>query len=195
MDLEIRLAALTKLLDIKSEDADRRLSQEFAKAQQALRESVAFAELSEALKILGVLSSKYHAATIPLLTEFTLAIQTKKLMHGDGPLAESLGRYQTPSSLIREAIEVAERIRYVQTEEALDFFLELSRIDDKEVHDSAQRAIDRIAEFDIGVFYDRQQGTGPQRKIVDHLSKMAPENLVKDGRIILQTLAILLSFQ
>ena len=193
MNLELRLAALTKLRDIKSEEADKRLSEEFAKAKQVLHDGVAFEELSAALKILGVIAAKFHAATIPLLAEFARTIGSKTLTHGDGVGSEYLGRYQSASVLIRESVEVAEQIKYVQTEDTLDFLLELSSSDDQQVRDSAQRAIDRIAGFDIGIFYERKRGPEPQVRIVNHLSKLDPEKLASHGRIILHTLASVLS--
>lgn len=193
MNLELRLAALSKLIDVISTEADNQLDLEFVKVRQVLQQSVVFDELMAALKTLQVLAPRFHAATVPLAADFARAIGSKSLTHGEGSVSASLSRYQTASVLIRETIEAVERIRYVQTEDALDFFLELSNSDDSEILNDTQRAINRMAEFDIGIFYDLKRGPEPQVRIVNHLSKLPPEKLASYCGVILHTLASVLS--
>lgn len=194
MDLNLRLAALSKLMDAESDEADKRIVQEFGKAENVLRQSTEFDELSGALKTLGVLAPKFHGAIVPLLTEFARSIESKTLTQGDAPLSRSLGRYQTASVLIREAIEVAEQIRYLKTEEVLDFLLELSRSSDQYVRNKARPAMQELANFNIDVFFgEHGQGAGPQAKIVAHLSRLDGAQLVADSAAILQILAAVLS--
>ncbi len=194
MNLELRLAALSKLMDAESDEADKRIVQEFGKAEQVMQQSAAFDELSGALKTLGVLAPKFHGAILPLLTAFVRSVESRTLTHGDAPLSRSLGRYQTASLLICEAIEVAERIRYVKTEEVLDFLLELSRSRDQDVRNKAQRAMEELAEFNIDVFFgEHGQGATPQARIVAYLSAHDEAQLVTDGAVVLRTLAAVLS--
>ena len=194
MDLNLRLAALSKLMDAASEEADKRIVQEFGKAENVLQQSTEFDELSGALKTLSVLAPKFHRAIVPLLTTFVRSVGPKTLTQRDAPLSRSLGRYQTASVLIREAIEVAEQIRYLNTEEVLDFLLELSRSSDQNVRSKTQQAMQKLAEFNIDVFFgEHGQGAGPQARIVAHLSRLDRAQLVADGAAILEVLAAVLS--
>jgi len=194
VDLNLRLAALSKLMNADSEEADKRIVQEFGKAENVLQRSTEFDELSGALKTLGVLSPKFHGAIVPLLRDFARSIESRTLTHGDSPLSPSLGRYQTASLLIREAIEVVEKIRYLKTEEILDFLLELSRSTDQNVRNKADHAMQELAEFNIDVFFgEHGQGANPQARIVAHLSRLDGAQLVTDGAAILRILAAVLS--
>ncbi len=194
MTLEIRLAALSQLMDSPSGETDARLDEEFVKAEKTLQQSVDFDELSAALKTLQVLARKYFAVMIPILRSFTSAIVAKSLTHSGEIISKSLRRFQSPSLLIREAIEVAEEVRYLKTEETLEFLLDLSKSSDDDVSKSAQRAVEKLAEFNIKVFYGESgQGAQPQLRVVDYLSKLDKEKLTSNIEVILRTLAAVLS--
>jgi hypothetical protein len=194
MNLELRLAALSRLMEVESDEADKRLVQEFDKARRALRQSEHFDELSDALKTLAVLAPKFHGAIISLLTEFVRSVENRKLGHGDALLAGALSRYQTPSVLIREAVDVADRVRYLNTEEVLDFLLELSRSTDEAVRNKAQQSMEELAEFNIDIFFgEHGLGAEPQARIVGHFAKLPPAQLASDSAAVLRTLTAVLS--
>ena len=66
-DFDLRLSALSKLIAVRSPAVDERLSQEYARVEQSLRNSSDYDELAQALKTLGVLVGRYHMAAAGLL--------------------------------------------------------------------------------------------------------------------------------
>lgn len=191
---ELRLAALSKLVDVKSADVNQRLSEEFRYIEGALRESTEHDELSQALKTLAVLVPRFHMATLPILEAFVRSVPTRNLTHGGSPIVGAKLRYRSPDSLIREAIEVAEKLRYVHTERVVDFLLEMSRSIDKEVRTKAERAFEALATLDLDVFYGQSPRGGElQARIVTHLTGLQNEVLLADASIILRALGRVLS--
>jgi hypothetical protein len=191
---ELRLAALSKLVDKKSAAVDQRLSDEFNRIEAALQKSSDYDELSESLKILAVLVPRFHMATLPLLQVFVRSMPTRKLTQDGSPISGSRLRYRSTESLTREAIEVAEKVRYLHTEHVVDFLLEMSRVADKEIKAKADRALESLATFDLDVFYgDCPLGAEPQARMVSHLDGLQNETLLANAKIILRVLGIVLS--
>jgi len=139
IDLELRLAALSKLTDNKAEAVEHRLSEEFRRVEDLLREGTDYDELVEALKILAVLGPRFHGAVVPLLTHFVRSVRTRALTQGGELIPASRLRYRSPAHLIREAIDAATPVRYLHTEALVDFLLELSHDDEDEVRGKAAR--------------------------------------------------------
>jgi len=191
---ELRLAALSKLIDINSTAVDQRLSDEFNRIEGVLQRSCDYDQLSESLKILAVLIPRFHMATLPLLQTFVRSVPNRTLTQDGSPISGGRLRYRSTESLIREAIEVAEKVRYLHTEQVVDFLLEMSCVTSKEIKAKADRALESLATFDLDVFYgDRPLGAEPQARMVSHLDGLPNEALQTNANIILRAIDILLS--
>lgn len=194
MDLKLRLAALSKLMDNKSEAVEHRLSEEFRRVEDLLGHGTDYDELWGALKILAVLAPRFHGAVLPLLVSFVHSIPSRPLTHGGEPIPASRLRYRSAGHLIREAIDVANPVRYLYIEIVVDFLLELSRTDEEEVRGKAVRALEALAKFDLDIFYgDRGLGAQPQARIVTHLAKLNTNQLVANAGVIFGVLRNVLS--
>lgn len=193
-NLELRLAALSKLVGVKSEAVDQRLSEEFNRIEGVLQMSTEYDELSEALRTLSVLVPRFHMATLPLLEAFVRSVPSKQLTQDGSPITSMRYRYRSPESLIREAIDVAEKLRYVHTEQVIDFLLEMSCAADKEVRAKADRALEGLARFDLDIFYgEPPRGAEPQTRMVNYLSGLKDDVLLANASIILRVLGTVLS--
>ncbi|MBA5639461.1 hypothetical protein H3H37_20570 [Duganella sp. LX20W] len=193
-DLDLRLAALSKLVDIKSAAVDSRLSDEFKRISEILQKSTEYNALSESLKILAVLVPRFHMATLPTLTSFVRTISNRGLTEEGKPLSETQVRYWTHESLIREAIDVAEKIRYVHTEDVIDFLLEMSQSAEEEVRAKAERSLESLAAYHLDIFFSTPpRGAEPQARLVTHLSKLKDDALLRNANVILRVLSKVLS--
>ncbi|HDS1779743.1 TPA: hypothetical protein QEM49_004303 [Pseudomonas putida] len=191
---ELRLAALSKLVDIKSPAVEQRLGDEFIRIEAVLQESSDYDELAECLKILALLVPRFHMATLRLLYAFVHSVPNRTLMQDGSPISGSRLRYRSPGSLTRDAIEVAEKVRYLHTEQLVDFLLEMSQNADKETKAKADRALESLATFDLDVFYgDSPLGAEPQARMVAHLGELPNDALMANANIILRVLDIVLS--
>jgi hypothetical protein len=194
MDLELRLAALSKLMDNKSEAVEQRLSEEFRRSEDLLRQGTDYDELVVALKTLAVLGPRFHGAVVPLLTDFVRSVRTRALTQGGELIPASRLLYRSSAHLIREAIDATTSVRYLHTEAFVDFLLELSKDNDDEVRGKAERALEAVAEFDLDIFYGGPgMGAKPQADIVAHLASLDEGQLVANAEVILRILRKVLS--
>lgn len=190
----LRLAALAKLVDSKSPAVDQRLSEEFARAEVILRTATDYDELSGALGVLGVLVPRFHMATVPVLETFVRAVGTRALTLGGEPITGALRRYRSPQSLIEEAIDVLEKLRYVHTEQVVDLLLELTRDSEPEIRTKAARTLEAIATFDLDVFYGNPpRGAEPQARLIAHLAALNDVSLLGASNMVLRVLDTVLS--
>ena len=194
MDFELRLAALSKLMGNKSEAVEHRLSEEFRRIEDLLRQGMDYDELVAALKTLAVLGPRFHGAVVPLLTDFVHSVRTRALTQGGELIPGSRLRYRSPAHLVREAIDATTPVRYLHTEAFVDFLLELSQDGDDEVRGKAERALEALAEFDLDIFYGaRGLGAKPQADIVAHLASLDDAQLVANADVMLRILRKVLS--
>lgn len=191
MDFELRLATLSKLLDNPSAPVQQRLSDEFRRVEGILEQSAEYGELEGALKILAVLSPKFHGAVLPVLVKFVRSVSARVLTQSGEPIGIDRRRYRSASQLILEAIEVPSTIRYIHTAEVLSFLLELSRSSDKEVKSKAESELENLAEFNLHHF--GTLGAGPQKVIVTELAKLTDPELAENAVAVLRALRSLLS--
>lgn len=192
--LELRLAALSKLLDVKSEAVEKRLIGEFTRVTRTLQESVEYDELSEALKTLAVLAPRFHMTMLPVLDEFVRLVSTRTLIADGVAISNSRFRYRSPGRLIREAIEVAESLRYLHPEQVIDFLLAVTRAGEEDVMRQAEQALEALATFNLDVFYGEPPlGAEPQVRMVSHLATFDDDALRISARVILRSLGRILS--
>jgi hypothetical protein len=193
IDLDLRLAALSKLMDNKSEAVEERLSEEFGRIEQSLRHSTEYDELAAALKTLAVLATRFHGAVFPLLRDFVKDVRARPLTESGRLLPISRLRYRSPEHLIREGIDATTSIRYLHTQDYLDFLLELASDEDPDVRSKARRALEAISEFDLDVFYGASLGAKPQTEVVAHISSLSDAELITKAEIVLPMLRNVLS--
>ena len=193
-DFDLRLSALSKLIAVRSPAVDERLSQEYARVEQSLRNSSDYDELAQALKTLGVLVGRYHMAAAGLLDDFVKSIGARALTV-DGPLIPaSRSRYRSANHLLRDAIDVAQSIAYVHTEWFIGFLLALSGHADGEVTKRVQQALNKVASFDLDIFYgDPPRGAEPQTRLVDYFSQLDDDALRHSPGLVLGALDQVLS--
>lgn len=191
---DLRLAALSKLVDVKSSAVDQRLSEEFSRAEGILLTGTDYDELSEALKVLAVLVPRFHMATLPLLKTFVHSVPARGLTLGGEPITGAMLRYRSPRSLIQAAIDVTEKLRYVHTEQVVEFLLEMSRVGEQEVRAKAERTLEALATFDLDIFYgEPPRGAEPQARLVAHLAALDDASLLGVSNVVLRILDTVLS--
>jgi hypothetical protein len=193
-DPQVRLAALSKLVEIKSPAVEARLSETFRNAEGVLQHSTDYDDLLHELKTIAVLVPRFHMATMPLLQAFVRSVSTRALTKDGSPVEGGRLRYWSPANLIGEAIDVSEKVRYLHTEQVVDFLLEMSRSDDEDVRGKAERAFGKLAQFDLDIFYGEPGlGAQPQARMVSHFAQMKDEALQADATTILGVLSKVLS--
>ena len=193
-DIELRLAALSKLVTSKSEAVEQRLGEEMARTERALASGTDYDELVNALKTVAVLAPKFHGAVLPLLTQFVESVHQRALTIDGEPLDVSRSRYKSSGHLIREAIDAANPLRYLQTVGMVDFLLPLSKSSDEEVAGKARRAFETLVQFDLNLFYgERGLGAQPQAAIVAHLAQLGEDVLVTNAELVLSGLRCVLT--
>lgn len=194
MDLELRLTALSRLMDNKSEAVERRLSQEYRRVEGVLTNGTDYDDLFWALKTTAVLAPRFHGAIVPLMMDFVRTLPSRSLTQEGARIPRSRFRYRSASHLIREAIDVINPVRYLHIESVVDFLLELCNSVDDEVRGKAARTLETLAKFDLNVFYGaRGLGAEPQSRIVAHFSLMNEVQLKANAQPILGVLGNLLS--
>lgn len=194
MDLELRLAALSNLLPVKTEDVERKLLAELDRVEGVLENGTEYVELSAALKILTVLAPRFSFRVLPMLIEFVRSVPGRRLTWDGEPIPASRRKYRSASQLIRDAIDVPHAIRFVHMNALLDFLLELRDSEDKDVTGKADRTLEALAAFDLNLFYgERGVGARPQEEIVAYFAKMLDKSLFDRATVVLKMLRNALS--
>ncbi|MGY2338470.1 hypothetical protein ACW9HW_04380 [Pseudomonas sp. SDO5532_S415] len=192
--LDVRLTALSKLVDIKSAAVDQRLSEEFSRIEGIFQNSNDYDELSDALKTLSVLVPRFHMATLPLLETFVRSLPNRALTESGAPISSARHRYRSNDSLLRETIDVVGNLRFLHTEQVVSFLLEIARASDKDVKAKAEGVLEALATFDLDVFYgDRALGAEPQARMVAYFVGLQNDELLANANIILRVLSTVLS--
>lgn len=189
MELELRVATLSKLLANPSTAVQKRLDEELRRVEAVLESSTDYDELEGALKILRVLAPKYHGAVIPTLMTFARTLPARVLTDGGEPI--NAHGHRSVAELIGEAINVPNGIRYAQSDVMVDFLLELTRSQDKEVASKAQTALQRLATIDLDYF--PTLGVEPQKSVVNRLASLSDEQLVVDAQAVFGVINTVLS--
>ena len=193
-DLQVRLAALSKLVKIKSHAVDARLGEEMRRVERTLADATDYDELDVALKTLTVLAPRFHAAVVPLIASFSRSVVLRALTQHGEPLPEARLRYRSANHLVNRAIDAARSVAYAHTAEFVHLLLELDRSPAEEIRDKAASAIERLAEFDLNIFFG-EGGVGgqPQATLVTHLAQLKDEQLVASVGMVLRALTRVLS--
>lgn len=193
-DFDLRLSALSKLMAVKSAAVEERLSQEYSRVERALRHSSDYDELAQSLKTLGVLVARYHMAATDLLDDFVISIGARELTVDGAPIPASRTRYRSANHLLLDAIDIAAMIAYVHTKWFVGFLLSLSGHADSEVAKRVQQALNKLASFDLDVFYgDPPRGAEPQTRLVNYFSELDDDALRHASSLLMGMLEQVLS--
>ncbi len=193
-DLEVRLAALSKLVKIRSDAVDARLSEEMRRVEQTLVEGSDYDELDAALKTLAVIAPRFHAAVVPLIASFSRSVVTRSLTQNAKPLPAARLRYRSANHLVKEAIDAARSVAYAHTPAFVDLLLELDQSSSEEIREKAASTIEGLAEFDLNIFYGNGGvGAQPQATLVAHLGQLKDDKLVASVGMVLRALTRVLS--
>lgn len=194
MELKFRLAALSRILLVGSIETESVIDREFDTVEKALTTSTSYTEISDALKVLGVLAPKFHGAVVPLLAGLVRRVQAGGMPREDSQTSRILGAEQAASLLILEAIEVAQTIQYVRTPEVFGLFLEVSAFPEVDLKATAERAMESLAEFNLDIFFGKHgQGATPQAQIVGYLAELDDGKLLAHFAPVLKALGAVLS--
>jgi hypothetical protein len=193
-ELEVRLAALSKLVKINSTAVDARLSEEMRRVEKTLLNATDYDELDGALKTLAVLAPRFHAAVVPLIASFSRSVVTRTLTQHGEPLPEARLRYRSASHLVKEAVDAARTVAYAHTAALVDLLCELDLSPAEEIRGKAASTIEGLAEFDLNIFYgEGGVGAQPQATLVEHLAQLKDQQLVASVGMVLRALGRVLS--
>ncbi|MDH4450289.1 MAG: hypothetical protein QE265_06805 [Rhodoferax sp.] len=194
MDLDLRLAALTNLVNDPSPEVEAKLLSELDRVKGVLNSSTEYDDLNAALQVLAILTTRFSFRVLPMLTAFVRSAPQRELTWGGEPIVESHRKYRSAAQLIREAVDVPQTIRYVHVGALMDFLLEIWRSEDKDTSNKAGRALDSLATFKLNLFYgDPPVGARPQKEVVDYFSQMGDAQLLAHTSIALIMLQRVLS--
>ena len=197
MDLDLRIAALARLAASDAEDARKLLVKELEQIEQSLRDDTEFVRLEASLKTLCAIAHKFPTRAVNDLKEFLHSIPERALTYTDEPLSDYLKKYKTAATLMREAIEVASAVRYLETENVLSLLLAMARRPEEDVRNNALEAMGKLAEFNLDVFYGNEErgglGAEPQLRVVALFATLKNEELVTNSVAVLKTLSQVLS--
>jgi hypothetical protein len=197
MDLDLRIAALARLATSEAEDARKLLVKEIEQIEQSLRDDTEFNRLESSLKKLHAIAHRFPARAVNDIAQFLNSLPRRNLTYGDEPFSNYHKKYKTPATLMREAIEVAGAMRYLDTENVLSLLLEMTRRPEDDVRNKALEAMRELAEFNLDIFYGRDGhgglGAEPQSRIVAQFSNLTNEELVANSFAVLRTLSDVLS--
>src|SRR6266446_840769 len=185
MDLDLRIAALSLLAASDAEDARKLLVKELEQIEKRLRDDTEFAQLETSLKTLRAIAHKFPARVVNDLNEFLRSIPGRPLAYTEEHFSSYLKKYKTAATLMREAIEVASGLRYLDIENVLSLLLEMARRPEEDVRNSALEVVGKLAEFNLDVFYGNQErgglGAEPQLRVVALFSTLKNEELVANS--------------
>lgn len=194
MDHDLRLAALTNLVNDQSPEVEAKLLSELDRVEGVLNSSTEYDDLNAALQVLAILATRFSFRVLPMLTAFVRSAPQRKLTWSGEPIVESYRKYRSATQLIREAIDVPQAIRYVHVEALMDFLLDIWQSEDKDTSKKAGRALESLATFNLNLFYgDPPVGVRPQQRVVDYFSKMGDAHLLAHTSIALIMLQRMLS--
>lgn len=199
MDIELKKKALRQLTQSDSPIADNAIKKEVSKISDNLSMRTLYDDIKENLELLGVISYRESSTTIEILRLFLKRLQDIVITHKNvmGMPEESISKYQSKSSLVSQCLEILGQIRYHEPDSVFAILIEYSSSDVEEIAEAAIRELENLAEFNIDVFYKRDDwpglGTYPQTKIIEGIGKLNPDEKSALSPVILRLCEKLLS--
>jgi hypothetical protein len=172
MDHELKLQALSRLIESNTPEAQAALEREFTRAVHTLENEQVYDSIAHALDVIQRIGFTKGPNTLAALRTFIARAPQLLLAHRDDRVEiwGDIARYESSRVLIEKAIEALEAIRYIYPAGVFSTLLPLSR-PQTEVHERALRALVVMAAYNIVVFYGNKQqkgiGAQPQVKLLD----------------------------
>jgi hypothetical protein len=199
MDIDVRLKALIRLAQSKSDAARAALEKEFDQLAKTLEAESEYELLTQSLDILDVIGYRFSDRAVGIIDLFIRSIEARKLRytHAEEFLSREIERYNDARTLIAKALEVAIHLRYYQTQLVLRILLRASNHPSEPIRKKACEGLGALANYDLDVFYgpDRRGGVGaaPQQQIIDILEAESDSELKMHYAATLKLLGGLLS--
>ncbi len=199
MDFDLRLKALSRLATSETDAAADALKQALQKALTSLHEDTEYDLLEQSLSVLEAIAHRFSDVVAAEIIAFIAAIKTRQITY-DAKLAAfatEVAKYQNASTLAIRAIEVLLCVRYLAIQTVTQALLKLSIDDDINIRKEAVDGLKKVAAYNLDVFYghDRQGGIGgwPQKQVMDLLSGLGDDELIRFQHAVLEIADSLLS--
>jgi len=157
MSRSVRLQALGRLANSRSVEAESALKAEFDSATATLSGQQSAIAVGEALEILEVIGFRFSELTVKAVFDFLARVESE----GDGifELDDQFTSAWHTDHLAGKAIDVALRLRYLQTKAVVMLLLRSSTSARERVHQKAKSGLDSVVSYEALVFFgDRDSG-------------------------------------
>jgi hypothetical protein len=177
MDDSLRLKALKRLARSESDKAQTALSNELEKIRTALSEETRYDILETQRLFLEAIMYRLHGPSLDIILEFIERLKDMQLTYHEGSAfdLDSLAKFQNNATLTAKSAQLLANLRYLETPGVFDALIDLSKSADEEVRKQALGGLERLAAFDIFIFYGTDGKTGigstPQKIIIEKLER------------------------
>lgn len=185
MDFDLRLKALSRLVQSTTEAAKTALQKELDKVTAALDVDTQYDHLIQHLEVLDTIGHRFSPIAVKSILAFIQAIESRQLTYfsQNRSLESEIMKYQNSSTLIVRAVEVLRELRYLETKSVLYALLNLSQHRSDNVSAAAIAGLESLAGYDLNVFHgtDTHAGIGaaPQKQIIDEIEQLPDSDLKK----------------
>lgn len=155
------------------------IQKEYVKITTALENEVRYDNITDQLELLDTIAYRVYIDAVNTIRIFLERLKDLELTYQEIPgyPAERIREYQNNHTLMVQALEVLERIRYHQPSVILDIFLDYSCHEEEIVANQAKHGIEKLASYDLDIFYgDGKEWSGlgwePQEKILEKINSL-----------------------
>ncbi|MBT7956752.1 MAG: hypothetical protein HN731_16275 [Rhodospirillaceae bacterium] len=155
--------------------------------------------MQEQIELLNVFSYRLPEKSISTIHTYLDRLKDLELAHKvlNGVPDEWVSRHQTTTTLTVDAINSLIHLRYFDTAGVFATLLRMSTIDDQQIGDAALDGLNKLASFDIAVFYgpNNTDGIGPepQLALISDLEGLSDDALAVHFLAVLSVVDSLLS--
>lgn len=199
MDFELRVKALSRLAQSRTDAAEAALRKELDKVAAALDVDTQYDHLMQHLEVLDTIGYRFSNIATGVILAFIQAVESRRITYSsqNRSFESEIVKYQNASTLIVRAIEALIKLRYLEPKSVLHALLTLSQHKFDNVCKEAIEGLESLADYDFAVFYgtDKQLGIGatPQKQIIDEIELLQDGDLRKWFSAVLVLLNSLLS--
>ena len=185
MSKDVRLQALGRLAHSRSPDAEAALKAELEAAVSVLNQPRSGFALSQALDVLEVIGFRFSEEVAAVAFDFLTRIKNgPNHIFSSSAEDDGLSNAWYLDYLATKAIDVALRLRYLQTKAIVMLLLRESADVKEGVRHKARSGLDSVVAYEAFVFFgdreNQQPGIGPQpqAQVLDVLERMADPEIV-----------------
>lgn len=186
MKKDLRNKALKQLARIEGKDAEEVVKKEVKRIESVLQTETRYHLLGEALELLKEIAFRVSGDTITVLENFLNRLIQLEITYEESSAAldDRYREYYDNNALVRETLEVVERIRYHEPKRALRIFLDYSLSDIESVRKQAEQGLSYIAQYDLDIFWGGGEefkgvGAAPQLMIIEEIQSFTKEEKEK----------------